>query len=199
MSLHSVWRFITDFGDTAVTVPLAVLMTAFLLAAKAWRLAVGWAVAITICAGVIGGLKIVLGTCFHAIAGMGLSSPSGHTAMSTVVYGSLALLVRGRFPARLRYPIYLGTTLAVVAIAASRVVLHEHNLPEIVIGFAVGAAAVALFASLSGRHEPPNLPLRWLAVCGLVLVAALHGTRWQIEPVLHRLAEWFRVHLTVCR
>jgi hypothetical protein len=59
-ALLSIWNFITDLGDTAVTVPLAALMLFFLVVAKEWRLALAWAVAILGCAGAIGGLKLIL-------------------------------------------------------------------------------------------------------------------------------------------
>jgi membrane-associated phospholipid phosphatase len=78
----SFWKFITDFGDTAVTLPIAVLMAGFLLTAKHVRVAFAWCRA---CAGAIAALKLVLFACRHSLGISDLTSRSGHVAMSTAV------------------------------------------------------------------------------------------------------------------
>jgi len=57
------WSFITDFGDTAVTLPLAALMLLFLLVTRQTRLASVWVLAVLGCAGVIGGMKLIVDAC----------------------------------------------------------------------------------------------------------------------------------------
>ncbi|HEV2186266.1 MAG TPA: phosphatase PAP2 family protein [Stellaceae bacterium] len=197
--MHSVWVFITDCGDSAVTLPLALLVLIFLFVANERRLGYAWIATIGGCASAIGMLKLVFGACGENIADGLIVSPSGHTAMSTAVYGSLAALAGSRLPARQRAVVYAAATAGIVGIALSRVVLHEHNFPEIVIGWLVGAVGVASFAAILGRREAPALPFGWMLVCGVVLVAILHGTRWQIEPVLHHFARIFRLALPYCR
>ncbi|HXO02670.1 MAG TPA: hypothetical protein VN900_11475, partial [Stellaceae bacterium] len=90
------WNFVTDFGDSAVTVPLALLTLIFMISAGQRRLAFGWVLAIGGCAIAIGALKLVFGACGPWLTTAAIVSPSGHTAMSTAVYGSLALLVAAR-------------------------------------------------------------------------------------------------------
>ncbi len=197
--MHTIWVFITDCGDSAVTLPLALLVLIFLLFAGQRRLGCAWVLTISSCAIVIGGLKLVFGACGADIAGGHIISPSGHTAMSTAIYGALALLAGSRLPSARRYIIYAAALAGIAAIALSRVVLHEHNVPEIVIGWAVGAAAVAVFAVAAGRLEAPSLPFGWMLLCGVVLVAVLHGHRWKIEPAVRHLAGFFRLVLPYCR
>ena len=197
--MHSVWVFITDCGDSAVTLPLALLVLIFLFVADERRLSYTWIATIGGCAVAIGMLKLVFGACGQDLVGGYIVSPSGHTAMSTAVYGSLAVLAGSRLSVGRRTIVYAGATTGIVGIALSRVVLHEHNFPEIVIGWLVGAAAVGGFAAALGRREAPALPLGWMLICGVVLVAVLHGTRWQIEPVLRRFAGIFRAALPYCR
>jgi hypothetical protein len=84
-------------------------------------------------------------------------------------------------------------------IAVSRRVLHEHGLGEIVLGAVVGAGAAAWFAAALRREAPPALPLGWLVLSGAVVIAALHGMRWRIEPAAHRLAWDLRLALPWCR
>jgi len=197
--LSPIWIFITDFGDSAVTAPLALLVLVFLFAAGARRLALAWALTLGGCAVVIGMLKLGFGACGHQLTFVRLVSPSGHTAMSTAVYGSLALLIGVRLPPGQRRAVLIVAAIAVIVIAVSRVALHEHSRSEIAVGFAVGVVAVALFRAALRRHAAPALPLGWLLLCGGILVAGLHGTRWMIEPILHRIASDFRLDLPLCR
>jgi membrane-associated phospholipid phosphatase len=197
--LHTIWVFITDCGDSAVTLPLALLVAIFLFVAGERRLGKIWIATISGCAVAIGALKLVFGVCGGAIAGGHIVSPSGHTAMSAVVYGSLALLAGSRLRAAQRSIVFAATAAGLIGIALSRVLLHEHNLPEIIVGGVVGAIAVAAFAVALGRREAPLLPFGWMLLSGIVLVAVLHGTRWKIEPALHHLAGIFRLFLPYCR
>jgi len=197
--LHTIWVFITDCGDSAVTLPLALLVLIFLFVVDQRHLGYAWLLTIGGCAVVIGALKLAFGACGEDIAGGHIVSPSGHTAMSTAVYGSLAVLAGSRLPAGQRHVVYAAAAAGIIGIALSRVVLHEHNLPEIVIGWIVGVGAIAVFAAALGRREAPTLPLGWVLICGIALVVFLHGNRWKIEPAVRHLAEIFRLGLPFCR
>lgn len=197
--MHTIWVFITDCGDSAVTLPLALLVSVFLFASGERCLGHAWIATVAGCAIAIGMLKLVFGACDGEIAGGHIVSPSGHTAMSTAIYGSLALLAATRLRPRARFLTYAIAAAGVIGIALSRLVLHEHNVPEIMVGWLVGASAVALFAKLLGRREAPSLPFGWLLLSGVVLVAILHGTRWKIEPAVRHLAGILRLVLPFCR
>jgi len=197
--LPAIWGFVTDFGDSAVTVPLALLTLVFLVAAGQRRLALGWALTIGGCAVSIGALKLLFGACGPLLTSGQIVSPSGHTAMSAAVYGSLALLVGARLSPHWCRAIVFATWVAIIGIAMSRVVLHDHTQAEIAVGLVVGAGSVMIFRALLGQLRPPALPLRWLLLVGAGLIAVMHGTRWIIEPTLHRLAWDFRFVLQWCR
>ncbi|HWB49554.1 MAG TPA: phosphatase PAP2 family protein [Stellaceae bacterium] len=193
----SAWDFVTDFGDSAVTVPLALLTFGFLLTAAARRIAFAWAMAVGGCAAAIGGLKVVFATCGPLVPHV--LSPSGHTAMSTIVYGALAVLVGERLPPRRRPLLAAAAGLAVVGIGLSRWMLRDHSLAEIIAGFGVGMIALLFFRARLGGDEPPPLPLKGLLLSAALLVAVMHGTRWMVEPAVHRLAWHIRVALPWCR
>jgi membrane-associated phospholipid phosphatase len=197
--VFSIWDFVTDFGDSAVILPLSALVLGFLWTVGQRRVAIAWVVGIGAAAAVIAAFKLVFGACGSAIAIAHIASPSGHTAMSTAVYGSLAVLIGGRFPPRCRSVLALAAAIVIVAIGWSRVVLHDHSRAEILVGFLVGVGALLLFRALLGRDAAPPLPLKWLLLCGAVLVAVMHGTRWMVEPAIHRLAWDFRLVLPWCR
>src|SRR5260221_10970081 len=92
------WDFITDFGDTAVTVPLIALVLVFLAITRRWRPAIGWALAILGCGGSIGAIKALLIGCGYRTSVAGVVSPSGHAAMSTAGFRSLGGVNAGRVP-----------------------------------------------------------------------------------------------------
>ena len=80
------------------------------------------------------------------------SFPSGHTAVSTAVYGALATSWAEHRP-RHRVATYLLAALGVGLIALSRVYLGVHWPTDILGGALVGLAILAAFESLSGGRE----------------------------------------------
>jgi membrane-associated phospholipid phosphatase len=189
-AILSIWRFITDFGDTAVTVPLALLMLCFLAATRQPRLAIGWAIAILGCAAVISGLKLVLDACGNPLASAGLASPSGHTAMSAVVYGGFAAVIGTRLARPARAALIAGAAALIIAMPLSRIVLHVHTPIEVVVGLAVGLAALTIIVSIAAiRRE--RLPVLWLAAAAILVAMLFHGERWPAEQAIHHFAGWF--------
>jgi membrane-associated phospholipid phosphatase len=190
--LHPIWRFLTDFGDTAVTVPLALVMGGFLLAAQRPRLAIGWGLAILACAGAIAGFKIALTICGgQPSGGSGLASPSGHAAMSIAVYGGIAAVLGATLKPPARAAVIAGAAVLGIAIALSRVILGSHTPIDVAVGLVVGTSALAIIVAIVARQRPGRLPLGWLAAAALVVFVLFHGTRWPAEQVIHRLAGWF--------
>lgn len=193
-----IWRFITDFGDTAVTVPLALLMAGFLVAAREPRLALGWAAAVLGCAGAVGALKLAFSVCGDPWVGPSLTSPSGHTAMSILVYGGFATVISAGATWWVRAALIGGAALLAIAIALSRAILHAHSPLEVEIGLAVGLTALALLVAIVARWRrrqrggpAEQLPVGSLAIAALVVALLFHGERWPAEQIVRRLALWF--------
>ena len=190
--MQAIWNFVTDFGDTAVTVPLAALMAGFLLAAREPRLAFGWALAIVGCAGAIGGLKLVLAACGYPLGGPGQASPSGHTAMSIAVYGGYAAVIGATLARPARELVIAGAAMLMIGIALSRVVLGAHSPLEVWIGLAVGVTPLGAVIAIVAHYRRQRLPIRWLILPALAVALAFHGERWPTERVIHRLVDILR-------
>lgn len=184
------WRFLTDFGDTAVTVPLAIVMTVFLFAARQPRLAIAWALVIIGCAGATGAFKLALRICGHPLTASTLSSPSGHTAMSIAVYTGIAIVIGSTLGPLARAALFFAAAIFAFTIAASRALVGAHNVIEVAVGLAVGLATLPVMLALTLHYRPGSLPLRWLAGGALVVLALFHGTRWPAEETIHHLARW---------
>lgn len=189
--MHPLWHFLTDFGDTAITVPLAIVIAGFLFGARQPRVALGWTAAIIGCAAGIGAMKIILFACGRPFAGAGLSSPSGHTAMSIAVYGGLGMLIGTTLHRPWRELVVGGAILLALGISVSRAVLGYHSIIEVVIGLGVGGAALAVIFAVVSRYRPQQLPIRWLVVALVLICLCFHGDRWPAERAIHRLAGWF--------
>ena len=91
------------------------------------------------------------------------SFPSGHSLGSLVVFGFLAYLLALLLPSwRGRLAVIVGTLLLVLTIGFSRIYLGAHYFSDVIGGFCVGAAWLAVCVTavesirLHPRHEPPR-------------------------------------------
>src|SRR6267142_1179921 len=86
---------VTDFGDQAVVLPLAVGI-ALIFALSGWRRgALAWTAAIGSTLGLILFLKLRFFACDHLLTEARPGNPSGHTAAATALYGGvLAITMR---------------------------------------------------------------------------------------------------------
>jgi membrane-associated phospholipid phosphatase len=185
--LHFFWQFVTDLGDSAVTLPLAGVAVVFLLLSHWPRAALALLSSVAAAAIGIAGLKLFFGACGRALVQPALVNPSGHAALGTAVYGALALLaVRVVGPGR-RIAAYAVFALTAGAIAASRVALQAHGGGEVLMGLAVGLGALALFRVLVGTETPVRLNLRRLIAAVILVLILMHGSRWPIEERIREM------------
>ena len=188
-------QFLTDFADQAVMLPLALLVAAALALSGWWRGLAAWLVAVVGVLGTMAVLKYLFFACAGPFDGTGIRSPSGHTAAAAVIGGGLCvLLLRGRLP---------GWALAAippafaVVFGITRLAVHVHDVPEVLLGAAVGLAGAASLVALAG---PQPALRRWPITVGAVLIAILcHGTRLQAEGAVHHFALFTWLPLpTIC-
>ena len=122
--------------------------------------------------------------CSNLFGGTGIQSPSGHTAAAAVIMGgALVLFLRGRIPGVVLAAIPLAIA---VLIGLTRLAVHAHSVPEVLVGGAVGLGGAAALALLAGPRPPvPGWPA---AVGAVAVMAALHGLRLNAETTLHHLS-----------
>ena len=107
---------LTGFGDTAVLMPLAAVMLLWLLVMRSPRGAVWWAITVAFCVGMTALLKVSFYGCPPT---PDLHSPSGHTSLSTLVYGAMALVTANETGGLRRIMAISGGIGFILAIAAS--------------------------------------------------------------------------------
>jgi PAP2 superfamily len=134
----SIATFITNFGDLAVLLPIAVTVLTWLLwSPDSRRSGAAWAVAVVFCGGSIALLKVYFSACPTGT----IDSPSGHAALSFLVYGALALIIAERSKQLTVPAIAAGLGLA-LAIAGSRIVIGAHDGVDVLIGLVIGGHCV---------------------------------------------------------
>jgi membrane-associated phospholipid phosphatase len=185
-------RYLTDFADQAVIIPV-VLAVAVTLAIQGWRR--GAFVWLLVVAGTFFttlAAKLMFLACSPLFGPVDVHSPSGHVAASTVVAGGLAAMLTGR-----RASILPAAVLAAIVIGLSRLVLGMHSLPEVIVGAAIGlTGAVALL-----RFAGPTPRLRVAPLVAVVVIVAMlfHGLHLPAEAAIRHTAFRAAQFIPACR
>jgi membrane-associated phospholipid phosphatase len=193
---------ITDLGDSALMLPLAVTLAVVLWSQQSVSAALAWIGALLPGLAAITALKLAGHACEAAIATPTLISPSGHAAFAAMVYGGAAVVVSHHTTGAARWLAGLGTAGLVATVSASRLLLGTHSGMEVAIGLTVGGATVALFALLYRRVPPTTARSRGVAVAAglaVLLIVALHGERLHAEELIRTIAGELRAQIGVCR
>lgn len=185
-------RFLTDFADQAVMLPV-VLAVAVALAVQGWRRgAVVWLAVVFGTFAVLLALKLLCLACWPLLSPVGIRSPSGHTAAAIVVAGGLAALLLRR-----RTSILPIAALAGAMIGASRLALGMHSPAEVAVGMVVGLAGTAAWIRLAG--PVPRLQSGRLAAVVLLVALPLHGLHLPAEPTIRATAVQASRLFAACR
>ena len=181
---------LTSFGDAAVLLPLAAMICLWLLLSRALRAARWWAVSVVFCVAATAILKIVFRGCPPI---SDLHSPSGHTSLSTLVYGATALITAVEGGGCRPHIAAAGGAGLILAISLSRLLLHLHSVPEVMGGWIIGGASLALFGQRYRLLRPQNARLAPLLVSLVALALVLHGSELHAEELLRRITAYFRI------
>lgn len=185
-------RYLTDFADQAVILPV-VLAVAIALAVQGWRRgALVWLIVVgaTFCATLT--FKLVFLACSPLFGPMDVHSPSGHVAAATVVGGGLAAMIF-----RQRASILPVALLAAVVIGVSRLVLGMHSFPEVVVGALIGLAGAVAMLRFAG--PPPQLRIAPLIAVIVVVATLFHGLHLPAEAAIRHTAFRAAQYIPACR
>jgi membrane-associated phospholipid phosphatase len=186
---------LTDFGDAAVVLPLAAVMLVWLLWLHGRRAAMSWVIAVGLC--IIGTvlLKILLYVCSPVPE---LVSPSGHSSLSVLIYGALALAMAAERRGWQRATVLTAGAGLIVGIAGSRLVLNVHSALEVGIGVLIGSVTLALFASRYLRLRSEEKSLRPLILPAIAVITLLHGHELRAEGYLHAISRYLHLGGKAC-
>jgi membrane-associated phospholipid phosphatase len=185
---------VTRLGDAAVLLPLIALMLFWLVLLRSQRTAAWWVISVFLCAILTGMIKLG----FYGCPGvLDLNNPSGHTSFSTLVYGAISLVSATEASGLFRLVTISGGAGFIIAIAASRLLLHVHSIVEVGLGIAIGTLALVLFARSYLKYRSQDIsPIPLFLICG-TLVFAMYGRRIiDMDTLLRHMAGYFHYYCT---
>lgn len=148
--MHMSWYQLFHLGDPMLTLPAGSAIAAWLLAARAWRAAVGWMLVFGLALGVVAATKIAFMGWDTGLPALAFKAVSGHATGFAAVFPTLCYLaVPARAPRARTLAAGAAVALAAVVVAA---LVHagEHTLAEAVAGWLIGTGAFLCTAWLAG-------------------------------------------------
>lgn len=173
---------ITELGGARVRLSVAVVVGVWLIVLRCWRTVGYWIITVGFAEGAVKLLKLAIGRPrpFGLYSGIEqFSFPSGHATGSVVIYGFLAFLLARKQSPLTRMSITVITAVGVVLIGFSRLYLGAHWLSDVLGGWSLGLAWIALVAVVYTHHQVSE-GVRPSALGGLVTVALLVCGTWAI-------------------
>ena len=163
------WINFTHFGGSTVMLPAALVITAWLIVGRAWRMGLWW------CGLFCAGLLLVLATKIAFVGwGVGIraidfTGVSGHAMRATAVMPVMLYLILQKAPRRMcAAGVLLGFVFGVL-IGISRLIVNAHSMSEAVAGCILGGMISLAFILISTNSPKPVLH-RWFIALSLVCV-----------------------------
>ena len=176
------WTRLVHIGDIELTLALAAAITAWLVAARAWRMASWWSLLFTLGIGLVCVNKVAFmawGMTWHSLD---FKAISGHASGVTAVLPTLLyLLLRQRGPRAQAAGVGAGLTLGAL-MGVLLVVRNDHSVAEALAGWIVGAA-ISLGAIRMAGALPASRARPYGLLCSMLVFASV---AWLMHAVPHR-------------
>jgi membrane-associated phospholipid phosphatase len=171
------WIVITDLGDAAVMVPVALAIAAWLLASRAWRSALAWLSLFGTGAFLVFCTQVAYAGWGIGVQRLDFTEISGHAMSATSVLTVAGYFVGGRFSKAAALTLSSLGYFGGILVGISRVILGDHSPSEVMAGCALGGAiALATIGMIRSRLRMVAAPIIF-ALTILTLVFTLHGQR----------------------
>lgn len=173
------WNRLVHLGDLEVTMPAAAAIASWLLANRAWRLALSWTVMFVLGVSLVGASKIAYLGWGTGIDALQFKAISGHATGVTAVLPILLYLAAPRWRnAAVATGLGLGLAMALLLVR-----LHDHTLAEALAGWAMGAMISLGALRLAGDTPPPAEPFAFALafLVGVWLMQWAHIGYWMIK------------------
>jgi membrane protein DedA with SNARE-associated domain len=181
-SLRTAWGdsafvAITELGDSFVNLALAGAVLIVLFTRRCYRTAGFWA--LTALGGLLG-VQLLKWTLhlprpvaiYHGASAYGF--PSGHTTMSVILYGFIAILLARKLSGTWQWGLFSVVVLASFVIGFSRLYLGAHWLSDVLGGYFIGTSWTAFMGIAWLKGTDDTIPRRLLALL-VVLVLVIAG------------------------
>lgn len=170
------WTKIVHLGDTAIMIPVAAAIMAYLITGRAWRMAWWWCLLFTLGISLVAATKIAFLGWGSGIRSVDFKALSGHATSTTAVIPVIFYLLLQRSPPIMRaFGVLLGIVFGVL-MGIFLVVLNEHSASEAAAGCILGSVISLSFIKLSTTL--PSKPNIWLVLFSVLAFLAV----WYTEP-----------------
>ncbi|MDD4885808.1 MAG: phosphatase PAP2 family protein [Thiomonas sp.] len=188
MGIESFWVHVTDLGDSAVLLPLALVIVLW-LGRQSRRAAFIWAGLFILDGAVVALSKILyMGWGLHP-PGWNFTGLSGHSALSMLVWPTLGLLLAAGRPPVWRWLLPALGALLAVAIMVSRLTTDVHTPIEAATGALWGGALAVLALWRLPRGGIDGGGADWLLPVAVLLPLALsYGQIFPSNSMLQTIA-----------
>ncbi|AKM04774.1 phosphatase PAP2 family protein [Burkholderia pyrrocinia] len=192
------WAAVSDLGDAAMTLPLAVVCIGWLTrSTTGQRHAASWALMLGAGMALVGVTKMLYAGCGVQIRAIDFRVISGHTMLASAVWPMTCVLaLHGCANVRARTSLSLGLALGAL-IGVARVFDDAHTPSEVVAGWIVGSAVALAFVL---RHGVPRVDARYRALAAgslLAVSAVAYGRHAPIQAAIELYSPFLcgRFHL----
>lgn len=173
---------VTELGDAFVNIALTGSLLLVLVIRRCYRAATFLFLAMAGGFLLVVALKLLIHlprpvVIYHGAAVYGF--PSGHTTMSVVLYGFLAILMARGLAGAWRWGLVVSALLFSFIIAFSRLYLGAHWLSDVLGGFFLGISWVAFLGIAYHRKPDVVMPRRLLMLVVLLIVISAGG--WHVR------------------
>ena len=190
---------VTDLGDSLVLSGIILITTIYLLIFGCRRYAFILLGAFLVTGLTIALLKMFFFSCHqYFFLPDSIHSPSGHAALTTVVWGVIATLIAAQYSGWRCQLTLIAATALISGIAVTRWALHFHTENEIVAGLLVGLLGLATAQILLARQKAQKFDPRGLIVATTVAALMLHGFRLPAEGFMQTFARKVQGELSIC-
>lgn len=172
---------VTELGDSFVNICISCSVLLVLLLKRCYRTAGFWLLAV---AGGMAGVQLLKWllhlprpvAIYHGASAYGF--PSGHTTMSVILYGFLAILLARGLSGILRWGLFASVFLISLIIAISRLYLGAHWLSDVLGGFLGGTSWTALLGIAYLKGPAEIVPRRLLGLVAVLVIVTAGG--WHV-------------------
>lgn len=149
------WSQLLHLGDLSLTLPAGAAIAAWLLAARAWRAALGWGMVLGLALALVAATKIAFLGWATRLPALDYQAVSGHAAGFTTVFPTLVFLLLRPCGSTLRLAGAAATVALGALVATALVHAGEHTAAEALAGWLIGAGASVCAIHLTGDVAAP--------------------------------------------
>lgn len=197
-ALNHFFAAITLMGSPSAMLVLMMLLAGFYAIQRDWKYLFFWLLGVLLVTLAVGFFKEVI--IEPRPAGFNFMShtngfPSGHTALSTIVFGLLAFWATKKLESGWRSAWRILTVILILLVGVSRLYLGAHWLWDVVGGWALGAAAWLLITILYRRaqltsavHYQAFRP--WITLLLIVICSGFFVTKNLAREIFRTTPKW---------